>query len=569
MLRLRSALEAAGWGVWVDEDDIPPAAEWRDELAAGIRTAHTFVFVLSPDSVASEYCQWELAQAVSLGKRLIPVVFRPVDEPPEELAARQYVFMREQDDFESVVRDTRHGDSNRSRVGPGTSPVAVGRAAVGCAGPRPEPALARTRPEGGRGLARAAGRANRTAADAAADRVPACQPRMGDAPCPDHRRRRHGRPRRLDRARSSRTSPTERCTQSGCDRSLSRTGTVVDVAAVHRSRAEPAARDGGGRCGSDGGGGWRSSASGLREPRARCGPPPGDADRWADQRRGLQPRREYVAAALKNGTVSVASSAARRGARASVLPVAPLTSDDPCSTFVSAAGHVAVTFSPNSRFVSAVNEVGWIHVWRWPIPAKPVTSPFCLGRTTAPDTSDVLSGLVGEPRKPGALAFVGNDVVAIAEAGRPGAPVAVGDRQKPVLRGRASRRRPRGRVFAGDTRDGARRSDRHRLARTCGATHPDDCPPASLRPRCQRRRPDGRGREWPRARRLAALTATAPPVVLHMPATIRAVAISRDGSARRGGRRGTCRSRLGSVAWRTAVVLAGSQGSVTALAFSA
>ena len=103
VLRLASALEAGDWRVWVDQEDIPPAAEWRDELAAGIRAAHTFVFVLSPDSVASAFCRWELEQAVALGKRLIPVVFRPVEEAPDELAARQYVFMREQDDFDQAL----------------------------------------------------------------------------------------------------------------------------------------------------------------------------------------------------------------------------------------------------------------------------------------------------------------------------------------------------------------------------------------------------------------------------------------------------------------------------------
>jgi len=98
-LRLASALEADGWDVWIDTQDVPPASEWREELAAGIRSAHTFVFLLSPASAESDYCRWELRQAVELGKRLVPLVIHDVDAAPEELASRQYVFMREEDDF--------------------------------------------------------------------------------------------------------------------------------------------------------------------------------------------------------------------------------------------------------------------------------------------------------------------------------------------------------------------------------------------------------------------------------------------------------------------------------------
>ena len=41
---------------WADWQDIPPTADWLAEIHHGIEAANTFLFVISPDSVASEIC---------------------------------------------------------------------------------------------------------------------------------------------------------------------------------------------------------------------------------------------------------------------------------------------------------------------------------------------------------------------------------------------------------------------------------------------------------------------------------------------------------------------------------
>jgi WD40 repeat protein len=89
--QLANALEHAGLVVWIDADDIPAGAPWRDELGSGIEAADAFVFVLSPDSTVSEECAKELARALDLGKRLVPVLLRAVDRIPAGLDAVQYV----------------------------------------------------------------------------------------------------------------------------------------------------------------------------------------------------------------------------------------------------------------------------------------------------------------------------------------------------------------------------------------------------------------------------------------------------------------------------------------------
>lgn len=69
-------LKVSNLNIWVDWENIPVAADWRQEIQEGIEAAHTFLFVISPDSVASTYCHDEVAQAVQNNKRIISIVWR-------------------------------------------------------------------------------------------------------------------------------------------------------------------------------------------------------------------------------------------------------------------------------------------------------------------------------------------------------------------------------------------------------------------------------------------------------------------------------------------------------------
>jgi WD40 repeat protein len=103
--RLHDALAAREYDVWVDWEDIPPSAEWFEEIRAGVRNADGFIYVISPDSVASEVCTRELGNAVDQNKRIVPVVCREPDGAavPEQAAALNWVFLRVDDDFDAGV----------------------------------------------------------------------------------------------------------------------------------------------------------------------------------------------------------------------------------------------------------------------------------------------------------------------------------------------------------------------------------------------------------------------------------------------------------------------------------
>ena len=52
--RLHDFLTARGKEAWVDWEDIPPTAEWEADIRAGIEGADAVLFVVSPDSLASD-----------------------------------------------------------------------------------------------------------------------------------------------------------------------------------------------------------------------------------------------------------------------------------------------------------------------------------------------------------------------------------------------------------------------------------------------------------------------------------------------------------------------------------
>src|SRR6266436_10206501 len=103
--RLDEALKRRDREAWVDWEDIRPTEEWMQAIYGAIDGVDTFVFVLTPDSVASVVCGREIAHAVAHNKRMVPIVARDVnaDTVPEALAKLNWIFYRESDDFEKAT----------------------------------------------------------------------------------------------------------------------------------------------------------------------------------------------------------------------------------------------------------------------------------------------------------------------------------------------------------------------------------------------------------------------------------------------------------------------------------
>src|SRR5262249_11819154 len=99
--RLDEELKRRDREAWVDWEGIPPGDTWEKTIYGAIESTHTFIFVLTPDSIASEVCGREIAHAVANNKRLVPIVHREVvaDTVPKSLGELNWIFFKDSDEL--------------------------------------------------------------------------------------------------------------------------------------------------------------------------------------------------------------------------------------------------------------------------------------------------------------------------------------------------------------------------------------------------------------------------------------------------------------------------------------
>ena len=103
--KLTERLKAEGMDAWVDWQDIPPSVDWMNEIKKGIEEADIFLFLVSPDSIASTVCAEELEHGIVNGKRIIPVIARDFDanSAPKTITHLNWIFFsRPQDHFDEA-----------------------------------------------------------------------------------------------------------------------------------------------------------------------------------------------------------------------------------------------------------------------------------------------------------------------------------------------------------------------------------------------------------------------------------------------------------------------------------
>ena len=87
--RIVEILTVGGHAVWFD-DQLLPGQDWRQELGEKIERCDALVYALTTEAVASEWCQWEFATAVRLGKAIIPALLESNVSVPDSLKRFQY-----------------------------------------------------------------------------------------------------------------------------------------------------------------------------------------------------------------------------------------------------------------------------------------------------------------------------------------------------------------------------------------------------------------------------------------------------------------------------------------------
>jgi hypothetical protein len=93
-------LAARGFEAYLDKTDIAPGEEWQGRLGKLIAAADAVVFVISPDSMRSRVCGWEVDEAERLAKRILPVIHRPVPDQqiPGRIRRLNFIFMTAPED---------------------------------------------------------------------------------------------------------------------------------------------------------------------------------------------------------------------------------------------------------------------------------------------------------------------------------------------------------------------------------------------------------------------------------------------------------------------------------------
>ncbi|HRP11392.1 MAG TPA: toll/interleukin-1 receptor domain-containing protein [Terricaulis sp.] len=103
---LMAGLEAAGFDPFLDLHDIVPGEDWEARLGHLLHQADTVIYVITPASVASERCAWEVERAAEMAKRVLPVLAIAVDEAqtPERLRRLNYIHFTNKERFGASLK---------------------------------------------------------------------------------------------------------------------------------------------------------------------------------------------------------------------------------------------------------------------------------------------------------------------------------------------------------------------------------------------------------------------------------------------------------------------------------
>ncbi len=71
---LYNALKENGFEPWIDWERIPLGEDWWLTIESAIEKNNVFLFIISPDSIGSDYCHREILHALENGKRVVPVI---------------------------------------------------------------------------------------------------------------------------------------------------------------------------------------------------------------------------------------------------------------------------------------------------------------------------------------------------------------------------------------------------------------------------------------------------------------------------------------------------------------
>ena len=103
--RLVESIKSRGKDVWVDTEGIADGEVFPEAIKRAIEQSDAFLFVITPASVASSYCENEVEYAREMQKRIVPVLRDPVKdgELPVEIRDRNWVPFTDDAQFDASL----------------------------------------------------------------------------------------------------------------------------------------------------------------------------------------------------------------------------------------------------------------------------------------------------------------------------------------------------------------------------------------------------------------------------------------------------------------------------------
>lgn len=104
-VRLRDDLQAMGFSVWLDLEEIPGGASWSQNIENAIEHSHLMLALMSPASYDSQWCRAEQLRAVRKGVRIIPIMVIKGSEIPLHLEHMNYLDFSNTSQYDELFRD--------------------------------------------------------------------------------------------------------------------------------------------------------------------------------------------------------------------------------------------------------------------------------------------------------------------------------------------------------------------------------------------------------------------------------------------------------------------------------
>lgn len=105
--KIYASLARAGLTVWTNWRDIQTGVDFKEAINSGIEGTDSVVYLISPEALQSSWCQYEIDYALSLHKRIIPVLIEPIDLQtlPDHLQRLQFIDLTDNVRLEDYLSD--------------------------------------------------------------------------------------------------------------------------------------------------------------------------------------------------------------------------------------------------------------------------------------------------------------------------------------------------------------------------------------------------------------------------------------------------------------------------------